>query len=421
MSKSTSLTIHSIEMREAFGMALNAIRAHKLRSVLTLLGVAVGVFSIIAVMTAMGVLRNSIESGLTQLGAHTFQIQKFPAGFSAGPGERDKYRNRKDLTYEQGLTVKERSTLARAVGLEAWMFGRTVKVLTGEKTNPNVSVAGEDLEGFLTNNWEIGDGRLFTEEELKRGERVIVLGGDVVTKVFQQTDPIGRKVRIDGYEYTVIGTIARKGGALGGSRDNFAAMPLTTFFQTYGKERSIHIMVKALNADVYEDCLEQVRGILRTARHVPPGNEDDFAVFSNDSLIQQFNEITYLIRIGIIVVSCIALLAAGVGIMNIMLVSVTERTREIGIRKAVGARKNNILSQFILEAIVLCEIGGLIGVGLGIVGGNVVALLLEIPAIFPYDWAAIGLLACSVVGITFGVYPAWKAANLDPIEALRYE
>jgi len=372
-------------------------------------------------MTAMGVLRNSIESGLTQLGAHTFQIQKFPAGFSSGPGDRERFRNRKDLTYAQGLTVKERATLAHAVGLEAWMFGRAIKALTGEKTNPNVSVAGEDLEGFVTNNWEIGDGRLFTEEELQRGERMIVLGMDVVTKVFQQTDPIGRKVRIDGQEYMVVGTIARKGGALGGNQDNFAAMPLTTFFQTYGKERSIHIMVTALNANVYQDCLDQVRGILRTARHVAPSDEDDFEIFSNDSLIQQFNEVTYYVRVGVMVVSFIALVAAGIGIMNIMLVSVTERTREIGIRKAIGARKNNILSQFILEAIVLCELGGIIGVLLGIGGGNIVAALLEIPAIIPYDWATIGLVACSIVGIIFGVYPAWKAANLDPIEALRYE
>lgn len=413
--------MNSVEIKEALLMALNAIRIHKLRSVLTLLGIIVGVFSIIAVMTAMGVLRNSIETGLTQLGAHTFQIQKFPTGFSTGPRDRAKFRNRKDLTFDEGLAVKERTTLAHAVGLEAWMFGKVVKALSGEQTNPDVQVAGEDREGFVTNNWDIGDGRLFTDEELQRGEHVVVLGMDVVKKIFPYSDPIGQKVRIDGYEYTVIGTIERKGTRLGGNQDNFVAMPLTTFFQTYGKQRSIHIMVTALNADVYEDCLEQVRGILRTSRQVSPGDEDDFEVFSNDSLIQSFNEVTYYVRIGIMVISFIALVAAGIGIMNIMLVSVTERTREIGIRKAVGARKNNILSQFILEAIMLCEIGGVIGVLLGIGGGNIVAALLEIPAIIPYDWAAIGLTACSVVGIIFGVYPAWKAANLDPIEALRYE
>jgi len=172
---------------------------------------------------------------------------------------------------------------------------------------------------------------------------------------------------------------------------------------------------------VDDDAIEESRMILRTARKVAPGEEDDFAYFSNDSMIKQFNEFTLYLRMGVLLVSSIALLAAGVGIMNIMLVSVTERTREIGIRKAIGAQKRDILSQFIIEAVILCEIGGVLGVGLGIVGGNVVGLLLEVPAIIPWDWAAIGIIVCSLVGLLFGVYPAWKAATLDPIEALRYE
>ena len=409
-----------MDIREAFVMAVGAIRANKLRSVLTLLGIAVGVFSIIAVMTAMGVLRNSIETGLTQLGAHTFQIQKYP-GFSAGPRDRSRFRNRKDITFEQGLVVKERTTLASAVGLESWEFGKVVKSISGEQTNPNVSLTGEDREGFITNNWAIADGRLYTQEELEAARSVIVLGADVVKKIFPKTDPLGQNVRIDGHEFTVIGVIERKGTRLGGNQDNFAAMPLPTFYRYYGKERSIHIMVQALNADVYDDCVEQVRGILRVNRQVPPGEEDDFHIFSNDSVIQSFNEVTYYVRVGVMVISFIALVAAGIGIMNIMLVSVTERTREIGIRKAVGAQKKNILSQFILEAIVLCEVGGIFGVILGVAGGNSVAAIFEFPAVVPYDWVAIGLVACSIVGIVFGVYPAWKAANLDPIEALRYE
>jgi len=172
---------------------------------------------------------------------------------------------------------------------------------------------------------------------------------------------------------------------------------------------------------VFDDCLEQSRSILRTARRVPPGEEDDFGYFSNDSLITQFDEFTLYLRLGILLVSSISLLAAGVGIMNIMLVSVTERTREIGVRKAIGAQRRDILSQFMIEAIILCEIGGIIGVVMGILGGNVVGILLEVPAVIPWDWAAIGLGVCSIVGLLFGVYPAWKASTLDPIEALRYE
>jgi putative ABC transport system permease protein len=180
-------------------------------------------------------------------------------------------------------------------------------------------------------------------------------------------------------------------------------------------------MVKAANREVYEDCLEQSRAILRTARNVPPGAEDDFAYFSNDSLITQFNEFTLYLRLGVLVVSSIALIAAGVGIMNIMLVSVTERTREIGIRKAIGAQRRDILSQFMIEAIILCQLGGVFGIALGVLGGNVVGLLLDVPAVIPWDWVAIGLAVCSFVGLAFGVYPAWKAASLDPIESLRYE
>ncbi len=408
------------EIKESFMMALNAIRVNKLRSILTLLGIAVGVFSIIAVMTAMGVLKNSIEGGMTQLGSHTFQIQRFPS-FQMGGSGRARYRNRKKITFDQGLAVKENATLASAVGLESWEFGKTVKSSIGEATNPNVNLAGEDHDGFITNNWSISDGRLYNEDEYSSGKNVAIIGKDVADKIFPKVYPIGETIRIDGQVFTVIGLIERKGQRLGGNQDNFVTIPLTTFFRIYGKERDIHIMVKAEDAIIYDDTIEQVRGILRTVRKVPPGEEDDFYIFSNDSLIEQFNEVTYYLRLGIMLISMIALIAAGVGIMNIMLVSVTERTREIGIRKAVGAKKKNILTQFILEAIILSEVGGIIGIVLGILGGNLAALLMEVPPIIPIDWTLIGLGVCSLVGLIFGVYPAWKAANLDPIDALRYE
>jgi putative ABC transport system permease protein len=402
-------------------MALIAIRTNRLRSVLTLMGIAVGVFSIIAVMTAMGVLVSSIENGLSQLGANTFQIQRAPTFRSNDPKERAKIRNRKIVRYAQGLDVKERATLAKAVGLEAWDFGKIAQRPEGQKTNPNIQVAGEDIEGITTNNWNIGDGRLFTQDELISSKHVAVLGKPVVDKLFSREDPLGQTIRVDGQEYQVIGTIEPQGGMLGGNQDNFIIIPLTTFFDVYGKEREIHIMVQSKTRETYDDCIDQVRGILRTARQVPPGEEDDFYIFSNDSLISQFNDVTKYVRLGISIISAIALLAAGIGIMNIMLVSVTERTREIGIRKAIGARRNNILTQFILEAIVLSELGGIIGIVMGILAGNLAAIVLQVPPVIPFDWAAIGFIICSIIGIVFGVYPAWKASNLDPIESLRYE
>jgi putative ABC transport system permease protein len=419
MYRSVERAFH--EIRESFAMALVSVRTNRLRSVLTLLGITVGVFSIIAVMTAMGVLVSSIENGLSQLGVNTFQVQKYPNFNGGGSRDRAKFRNRKDVTYAEGLRVKEHTSLAKAVGLEAWTWGKIVSTPDGKKTNPNMQLVGEDIEGFITNNWTIGDGRLYSQQELESGKDVCVLGMGVVEKVFDRTDPLGNTIRIDGHEYLVVGVIERQGGMLGGNQDNFVALPLTTFFNDYGKDRDIHIMVQSTSRDTYEDCIEQVRGILRSARQVPPGSDDDFFIFSNDSVIEQFNSFTQYVRLGIMLISAVALLAAGVGIMNIMLVSVTERTREIGIRKAIGARKSTILSQFILEAIVLCEMGGLLGILLGILAGNMTAVFFSVPPVIPYDWAAIGFIICSIIGIVFGVYPAWKAANLDPIESLRYE
>jgi putative ABC transport system permease protein len=308
------------------------------------------------------------------------------------------------------------------VGIEGSEGGKII-FWAGKKTNPNVEVFGETIEGQETNDWSVAEGRGLISQDLGMSRNVIVMGSAVVEKLFPAyVDPLGETVRVDGGVYQIIGVYSKKGTSLGGNQDNFVVMPLTSYFQKYGRSnQSLHIMVKSPNQEVMDDAIEQVRGILRTARSVPPGSEDDFSYFSNDSLVKQFNDFTVYLRMGVLLVSCIALFAAGIGIMNIMLVSVTERTREIGIRKSIGAQKSDILSQFMIEAVILCEIGGAVGVFAGIAGGNVVSILTNSPAVIPWDWVAIGLVSCSLVGFVFGVYPAWKAANLDPIEALRYE
>lgn len=409
-----------MDHKEIFSVAIWAIRANKLRSILTLLGIVVGVFSIIAVMTAVQVLQNSIESGLSQLGSHTFQIQKMPTMMGGSHAERAKYRNRKDITLRHSMAVYEQMTLAKAVGIEGWEMGKIIKTST-EQTNPSVFVAGETIEGIETNNWQVGEGRSFNDYELQHSRKVALLAENVVKKLFPRGGALNNQVKIEGHWFTVIGLIEARGSALGSNQDNFVIIPLTTFLEIFGDDRSLHIMITAKSPEVYEDAKEQARWILRTARGVSPGAEDDFAIFSNESLIQQFNDFTYYVKLGIGFISVVALIAAGVGIMNIMLVSVTERTREIGIRKAVGAQKNAILKQFIVEAIVLCQIGGIGGILLGVLGGNLVAVITSMPAVFPYGWAAIGFALCTLIGVVFGVYPAWKAANLDPIDALRYE
>jgi len=424
-----------MQIQESFKMAVNAIRVNKLRSSLTLLGIGVGVFSIIGVMTAMGVLQNAIENGLSDLGTNTFQIQKFPVTFFHDG--RSRFRNRKDITFEQGELFAERMTQAKYIGLESW-FGIKQVFHNNDKTNPNIGVVGETVQGFPTNNWTVKLGRAFTNQEVDNAASVCVLGNGVVEKLFERGSPIGEIIKIDGNKFRVIGTIEPKGGFLGGNQDNYLALPLTTAMSLYGKQRSINIMVQTRDQESYSDIIELSTAILRTSLHVPPGAEADFAIFSNDTLIKQFNDLTFMVKIGTLGIACIALLAAGVGIMNIMLVSVTERTKEIGIRKALGATKINVLMQFLSESVVFSQIGGVIGIIAGSILGNIVAVLTSAPPILPWNssvailstpivsLSALGLnivaiIFCSFIGIVFGVYPAWKAANLDPIESLRYE
>jgi len=409
------------EVRESFLMAMSAIASHKLRSALTLLGVLVGVFSIIVVMTAMRVMQSDIEKNMSQLGSHTFMIQKWPAIHFSGPEGMEKYWRRKNITLQHGLQLEDKATLPVSIGLETTFWGGQVETKY-KKTAPNVQLFGETPGSFRARNWILEEGRLLIDADIDSARDVCVLGNGLAKAVFPRVSAINQRLKINGINYTVVGVLEAKGSSMGGDQDNFAAVPVTTGMNRFGRwNRSLSILVQARDQASYEDTVEQVRGILRVVRKVPPGKEDDFEIFSNDSLIRQFNSFTLAVRVGVTVISSIALLAAGVGIMNIMLVSVTERTREIGIRRAIGAKKRNIMTQFIMEAIVLCEVGGSIGVLLGILGGNATAIWLKLPPVIPLDWVIIGLVICSIVGIVFGTYPAYKAANLDPIESLRYE
>jgi putative ABC transport system permease protein len=414
-------TLLLAEAGESYSMAMNALMAHKLRSALTLLGVLIGVFSIILSMTAMRALKSNIENELSRLGGQTFAIQKWPAVQFGNIHDWEKYWRRKNITVAQGRTVQEKATLAGSVGIERNFWGGQVETRF-QKTPPTVRLLGETPGSFPARNWVVAEGRGLMEPDVDNARDVCVLGSGLAKTVFPFGSAVGERLKINGINYTVVGVLESKGGTSNGDQDNFAVVPITTALNRFGRWAwSLTILVQARDVASYDDTVEQVRGILRVARKVPPGAEDDFELFSNDSIIAQFNSFTMAVRIGITVVSSIALIAAGIGIMNIMLVSVTERTREIGIRRAIGAKKRNIMSQFIMEAVVLCEVGGVIGVLLGIGGGNLAAHYLKVPTVIPFDWVVFGLVICSGVGITFGTYPAWKAANLDPIESLRYE
>jgi putative ABC transport system permease protein len=411
-----------MKMYEIFSMSIQALRTNKLRALLTVLGVVVGIFSIVVIMTIITMLQKSIENGVSQLNKNTFQIQKYPANGGGGPGWRSKYANRKDLTLEEYYRLEDAMKgQVLYMGAEQWQFGKTVK-FGNKETNPNIQIAGETLGGVRTNNWNVDYGRDFMQSDIDRSTYVCLIGKDIVEKLFTNLNPVGQEIKVDGHPLRVIGVLEEQPQMFGSGRDNYIVMPITTFQSFYGKySYSVNIMIMSKSKEDYDDVIESAIGRLRAIRKDMPGKDNSFEIFSNESIISQINNITAGVRIGALVVSIIALLAAGVGIMNIMLVSVTERTREIGIRKAIGAKKYNILNQFLLEAVILCLIGGIIGIVLGVGIGNLAGGLLNAQAAIPYNWVIIGLSLCVFVGIIFGTYPAYKAANLDPIEALRYE
>ena len=400
-------------------MAIDAIRQNKLRSILTLLGISIGVFSVIGVMTAIRTLESSVQSGLNVFAANTFVIQKYP---SIQIGRRDKkIRNRKNIDYDQYKKLKERAKLPVLVSVSEGSSIRNVKYKDISVKN-YVSLLGGDEGSIRMYKTFISDGRNIAPDDVRYARNVCVLGMDVVDRLFPFEDPLSKKIQIEGLNYYVIGVTERQGEAFGQSQDNYIAIPVTNYLQKFSnKWTTLSINVEAASEKDYDKTREEVIGIMRTIRKVKAGEDNDFELETNDEMIETFSGFTGGIKLFALSVSIIALVVAGIGIMNIMLVSVTERIKEIGIRKAIGATKQDILTQFLMEAVFLSEFGGIVGIIMGISAGNLVSFIFKIPAVIPIDWAMIGLAVCSLIGIGFGIYPAWKAAQLDPIESLRFE
>jgi putative ABC transport system permease protein len=410
--------------REIIAMALSSLGANKLRAALTMIGITIGVFSIISVMTAIGALQNSIENGLSFLGSNIFQFAKYPVNIDAGGQIKKKYQNRRDISYRQALHYYQlMQGNAREICLKC--FGYELKgqaVYNGVKTTPSLLIVGTNRSFLTANAYTLGYGRNLNDEDIDLARNVIVVGKIIEKRLFPHESPIDKVIRMSGHTYTIIGVLAEKGTSFGQSQDDICMMPITRFFEDFGSaKRTVNIATQSFSQETYNGTLDRGIGAMRIARGLRADQENDFEIYSNDSLKSAFASIAGVVRIGAFVISFIALVAAGIGIMNIMLVSVTERTKEIGVRKSIGARSRDILRQFLTEAVFISETGGILGIILGVIGGDLLAAWLKVDIIFPFGWAITGLLVCSAIGIGFGLYPAYRAASLDPIEALRYE
>jgi putative ABC transport system permease protein len=412
---------------DSFLMSLQAIRSNKLRSSLTLFGIVLGVASIIAVMTAISVIQGTMEKEMSVLGAQTFQVQKWPSGFT-NEEQRRKAMRWPAVTLEEADAIRKHVQSVDIVGAELWHFGLKIEY-RDEEVESGV-ICGGTPEYPQNNTHFVAFGRNLTQMDVRAARKVAIIGYELARQLYPFVDPIGREIRIDGRKYEVIGVFDEKKSAFGAQYDNYTLIPVSTFVNTYGIrgpegfERSVNVTVHARSPELVDDAIGETRQVLRRMRGLPHGEEDNFTIFNSESSIADFNRITRGVKIGAFVIGTIALVVAGIGIMNIMLVSVTERTKEIGIRKSIGARPQDILRQFLLEAIVLCNIGGVIGVALGFGLGNALVKGIMSPsfeAAVPVQWAIIGLVFCTGVGVVFGMLPAIKASRLNPIDALRYE
>jgi putative ABC transport system permease protein len=423
----TAPMIRKDEFGEIVQMATDTIRGNKMRSSLTVLGIVIGVAMVIGVSSIGRGLDDNVREVVASIGSNVifaYHLEPFTFGRPT-----EEMRTRKKLTFEDAEAVRQLQHVKAAGALVQFVRPElgigTFAVKYEDRKAKNTILEGDTASMKDVVDLEMTAGRWFTEVDDERRATVIVLGHDTAEELFPVENPLGKEINIDGRLFEVIGVLAKVKSVFGGGKDpddNRVLFPLTTFKTLHPEVKDHWIVAKATSHDDMPKAIDEIRELLRRRRKVPPDKADNFAVFTSDSISDVWNQLTGALFVGMFAISSVGLIVGGVGVMNIMLVSVTERTREIGIRKAIGARKRDILLQFTLEAIILTMIGGVIGILLGAaIVWTLPALWPSLPAHMSMFWTIFGFTSAAGTGLVFGIYPAWKAANLDPIEALRYE
>ncbi|UCB53581.1 MAG: ABC transporter permease [Candidatus Zixiibacteriota bacterium] len=412
------------EIREAISMAFAAIKAHKMRAFLTVLGVLIGVTTVIAMVSIITGLNKSMAQQIESLGSDVIYVTKSEIGIQfEGPSEEE--RNRPPITFEDAMAVEELCPSVEAVSPQNWGPGaKTVKYRDNKVSRFQLIGVMPSYE--VVNNNYIEEGRFFTDSDVNYRAMVAVLGYDVVEVLFPNLDPIGKEISIAGRNFApkrfrVIGVMEERPSILGESQNNFVLLPHDTYKKLYPEEKELLLVAKPKNPELLDQAIDEITQVMRIRRGLAADKPNNFAVATQDDIMDIYRNITKAIYMVMVVISSIGLLVGGVGVMNIMLVSVTERTREIGIRKAIGARKRDVLWQFLIEAMTLSGSGGILGIIVGLLLGQLVAAVTPLAAGVSLFWIILGFSFSVSVGLIFGIYPAYRAARLDPIVSLRYE